>query len=98
MCVFSASNRQFPDPAVMKADSIRLLFQTPVTARVRGFAAILKRLANRALPSQCALCGNMSQELLCNGCDAQYWNEPRSRCATCALPLAASWLRRERED
>ncbi|WP_244173209.1 ComF family protein [Caballeronia temeraria] len=53
---------------------------------------------SRALPGQCALCGNLSQDVLCAGCDAQYWNEPRLRCATCALPLAASVMRRERED
>lgn len=82
----------------MKADSIRLPFQTPMAARVRGFASAAKWLAVRALPSQCALCGNLSQSLLCNGCDAHYWNEPRLRCATCALPLSASTLRRERDD
>ncbi|WP_321794251.1 ComF family protein [Caballeronia sp. J97] len=82
----------------MKADNIHLSFRTPVAARVREFAAAAKRLVERALPSQCALCGNLSQELLCDGCDAQYWNEPRLRCATCALPLAASTTRREREN
>lgn len=58
----------------------------------------MKRLADAALPGQCALCGNLSQGLLCDGCDAQYWNESRLRCATCALPLSSSHLRRERED
>ncbi|EKS68896.1 phosphoribosyltransferase [Burkholderia sp. SJ98] len=98
MRVFSASSRDFSDSAVMKADSIRLPFRTPVTARARGFASAAKRLVACALPSQCALCGNLSQALLCDGCDAQYRNEPRLRCATCALPLAASAMRRERED
>ncbi|SAK78587.1 ComF family protein [Caballeronia calidae] len=98
MRVFSASSRQFPDPVVMKADSIRFPFRTPVAVRVRGFAAAAQRLAALALPGQCALCGNLSQGLLCGGCDAQYWNEPRLRCATCALPLAASYLRRDRDD
>src|ERR1700761_4357411 len=98
MRVFSASSRDFSDLAVMKADSIRLPFQMPVAARVRGIASAAKRLAARALRSQCALCGNLSQALLCEACDAQYWNEPRLRCATCALPLAASAMRRERED
>ncbi|WP_250512142.1 ComF family protein [Caballeronia sp. INDeC2] len=82
----------------MKADNIRLPFQTPIAARIRGLASAAKRLASRALPTQCALCGNLSQTLLCDGCDAQYWNEPRLRCATCALPLSASTLRRERDD
>ena len=65
---------------------------------MRGFAAAAKRLAEAVLPGQCALCGNLSQGLLCVGCDAQVWNEPRLRCATCALPLASSYLRRERDD
>jgi ComF family protein len=98
MRVFSASSRDFSDLAVMKADSIRLPSQTPTGARLRGFASAALRLAARALPSQCALCGNLSQRLLCDGCDAQYWNEPRLRCATCALPMAASAIRREREN
>ncbi|SAL57644.1 ComF family protein [Caballeronia arvi] len=67
-------------------------------SRVRKFASTIKRLTDIALPNQCALCGNLSQELLCEGCDAQYWNEPRLRCATCALPLGASDMRRERDD
>ncbi|SAK78485.1 ComF family protein [Caballeronia glebae] len=98
MRVFSASSRDFSDPAVMKSDRIRVPFRTLITARARGFASAAQWLIARALPSQCALCGNLSQALLCGGCDAQYWNEPRLRCATCALPLAASVMRRERED
>ena len=98
MRVFSASSRDFPDLAVMKANRIRLPFRTPVAARVRGLASAVKRLAAGALPGQCALCGNLSQGLLCVGCDAQVWNEPRLRCATCALPLAAFWTKRERDD
>ncbi|AET88049.1 phosphoribosyltransferase [Burkholderia sp. YI23] len=82
----------------MKADRLRLPFRTPVTTCAREFASAMKRLVDAAMPSQCALCGNLSQALLCGGCDAQYWNEPRLRCATCALPLAAPDLRRERED
>ena len=82
----------------MNADSLPFPIRTPMAARVRGFAAAMKRLAGAALPDQCALCGNLSQGLLCDGCDAQYWNEPRQRCATCALPLASSYLRRGRED
>ncbi|MDR5853460.1 ComF family protein [Caballeronia sp. LZ062] len=70
----------------------------PSPARVFGFAAVAKRAFALALPNQCALCGNVSQQLLCDGCDEQYWNEPRFRCATCAMPLAASYLRRERDD
>jgi ComF family protein len=96
--VFSASSRDFSDSAVMKTASICRPLRTPVASRVRGLASALRRLMDGALPSQCALCGNLSQELLCDACDAQYWNEARLRCATCALPLAASTLRRERDD
>ncbi|SAL21354.1 ComF family protein [Caballeronia telluris] len=52
-------------------------------------------LGDVALPGQCALCGNLSHSLLCRGCDESYWNEPRLRCRTCALPLSAT--RRELE-
>lgn len=51
------------------------------------------RLCDVALPSQCALCGNLSQRVVCRGCDESYWNEPRPRCRTCALPMPA--FRRE---
>jgi ComF family protein len=61
-------------------------------------AAFLKRAFDIALPGMCALCGNVSHGLLCAGCDAQYWNEPRLRCVTCALPLGIEYARRERED
>lgn len=39
-------------------------------------------------PNLCALCGNLSQKVLCGGCDEAYWNEARSRCAVCAVPLS----------
>ncbi|WP_404988813.1 phosphoribosyltransferase family protein [Caballeronia sp. LZ003] len=71
----------------------------PSSARVAMTARGLgKRLLDAALPSQCALCGNLSQDVVCSDCDGQYWNESRLRCATCALPLAAFALDRERED
>ncbi len=44
-------------------------------------------LRDIALPNQCALCGNLSQGVLCSGCDTQYWNEARVRCRICALPV-----------
>lgn len=92
------SNRNFSEQVHVNADSLPLPVRTPKAARVRGFAAAMKRLTDAALPGQCAFCGNLSQGVLCDGCDAQYWNEPRLRCATCALPLPSSLLRRERED
>ena len=55
-----------------------------------GSAVALRRLGQMrdiALPSQCALCGNLSQKVLCTGCDEQYWNQTRTRCPVCALPL-----------
>ncbi|MDR5832751.1 ComF family protein [Caballeronia sp. LZ034LL] len=66
--------------------------------RLRALGTTLKRLVSAALPGQCALCGNLSQSLLCPGCDAQVWNEPRMRCATCALPLTVFQLRRSSDD
>lgn len=46
------------------------------------------RLHDIALPSQCALCGNLSHRVLCTGCDEQYWNQARTRCFICALPMS----------
>lgn len=60
---------------------------TRVVGRVRRAIAWL---GDVALPGQCALCGNLSQNLLCRGCDESYWNEARLRCRTCALPLSAT--------
>ena len=34
-------------------------------------------------------CGKMPQDPFCADCDLAYWNEPRLRCLTCALPLSA---------
>ncbi|PLZ03437.1 amidophosphoribosyltransferase [Burkholderia sp. WAC0059] len=48
----------------------------------------LPRLAQLALPNHCTLCGNLSPTVLCMACDEAYWNEPRLRCAVCALPLS----------
>jgi ComF family protein len=48
------------------------------------------RLVQSVLPNLCALCGNMSHNTLCDGCDAAYWNEARLRCTVCAFPLAGS--------
>ena len=53
-------------------------------------ATALRRLGQMrdiALPNQCALCGNLSQKVLCAGCDEQYWNQTRTRCPVCALPV-----------
>ncbi|TDV18466.1 ComF family protein [Paraburkholderia caballeronis] len=49
------------------------------------------RFAQFVLPNRCSLCGNLSQTTLCAACDAAYWNEPRLRCAVCAVPLNGSW-------
>jgi ComF family protein len=67
-------------------------------ARGRGFVSRVQRAFDVALPGQCALCGKLSQSTLCDGCDAQYWNESRLRCATCALPLGVSDTRRDHDD
>jgi ComF family protein len=58
---------------------------------------IWQQVAAFALPNLCGLCGNLSQQTLCEGCDAACWNETRLRCAVCAIPLAAS-LRQSGRD
>lgn len=73
-------------------------FSAFAAARARALTTIARKALDIALPSQCALCGYVSQQLLCAGCDEQNWNEPRIRCATCAMPLAPSYVRRDRED
>jgi ComF family protein len=57
----------------------------PVAGR---FRSIWLRAAQFALPNPCALCGNLSQNRLCEACDAAYWNQARLRCAVCAIPLS----------
>ncbi|HEV3104491.1 MAG TPA: ComF family protein [Trinickia sp.] len=55
------------------------------------------------MPQLCLLCGiscgNLSQRSLqrsiCAECDAAYWNEPRLRCVSCALPLGNAQRRDE---
>lgn len=73
-------------------------FSAFAAVRARALTSMARRMLDVALPNQCALCGNVSQQLLCGGCDEQYWNEPRFRCATCAMPLAPSYAGRDRED
>ena len=48
------------------------------------------RLVQFAMPNLCALCGNMSHKVLCEGCDGAYWNEARLRCLVCAVPLSTT--------
>ncbi|MFP3797168.1 ComF family protein [Paraburkholderia sp. SIMBA_027] len=68
------------------------------------------RLAHFVLPNPCPLCVNLTRGsvsvsgassargLLCEGCDAAYWNEARLRCAVCALPLASARRGMQRRD
>lgn len=63
---------------------------------------IAQRIAGIALPRKCLLCGlrcqsscdQLPQGPFCPACDTAYWNEPRLRCTSCALPLAALRARR----
>ncbi|WP_224022423.1 double zinc ribbon domain-containing protein, partial [Burkholderia vietnamiensis] len=48
---------------------------------------LLTHVIAAALPNRCALCGNLSHNVICEACDAAYWNEARLRCEVCALPL-----------
>jgi ComF family protein len=52
-------------------------------------------LVHALLPNLCAICGDLSQSVLCRGCDDAYSNEARLRCTVCAVPLAsARWRAR----
>nr|WP_175229409.1 ComF family protein [Paraburkholderia humisilvae] len=57
---------------------------------IRWSKQVWPQLVQCLLPNLCALCGNMSHNTLCDGCDAAYWNEARLRCAICAFPLTGS--------
>jgi predicted amidophosphoribosyltransferase len=63
--------------------------RAPGSLRAASVAVVrpLGRIRDIALPNQCALCGNLSQKVLCAGCDEQYWNPTRTRCPVCALPI-----------
>jgi len=74
------------------ADGAGTICSRPALARLAG------RLAGSLLPRTCLLCGfscgTMSQDPICRICDAAYWNEARSRCLACALPLPGLRARR----
>jgi ComF family protein len=77
---------QSPPPDSFASRSTRALAK-----RLRTWGAALPaRVAQAALPNLCVLCGNMSQRVICPACDGAYWNEPRLRCVSCALPLPSS--------
>jgi ComF family protein len=90
----SKRRRRAPRDFVLKMSGPPMTLQ--ILTRLSGRSALLnatrvvRRFCAAALPNQCALCGNLSQQMLCTGCDAAYWNEPRVRCATCAMPLPVS--------
>ncbi|WP_410174938.1 ComF family protein [Mycetohabitans endofungorum] len=91
-----SSGRQ-QDHAWPAAAAVRIAHpsRAPVAPRTgrgrRRWVALLRSLCRGAwryaLPTQCALCGNLSHDVLCNACDETYWNETRLRCPRCALPL-----------
>jgi ComF family protein len=55
-----------------------------------GLHSAWPRVIHAALPNLCALCGNLSHNTLCAGCDEAYWNESRLRCTVCAVPLPST--------
>ncbi|WP_329601711.1 ComF family protein [Paraburkholderia antibiotica] len=61
-----------------------------MTRFARDLQSASSRALQAALPNLCALCGNLSHNVLCDGCDAAYWNESRLRCTVCAVPLPSS--------
>ena len=46
-----------------------------------------RALARALLPSSCALCGAVSEDVVCAACHAHYVAPGRARCACCANPL-----------
>lgn len=68
------------------ADAVRRAFgrSRPILKTASRWLHVARDMA---LPNQCALCGNLSHDILCRGCDTQYWNEARFRCPVCALPV-----------
>ncbi|MFM0738372.1 ComF family protein [Paraburkholderia xenovorans] len=48
------------------------------------------RVLHAGLPNLCVLCGNLSHNTLCAGCDEAYWNEAHLRCPVCAVPLSGT--------
>ena len=80
-----------PSPAPSPASR-----HTSYLTRLRACQSVLPpwpRLAQFMLPNRCPLCGNLSRMALCAACDAVCWNEPRLRCAVCAVPLAGAQRR-----
>nr|WP_235442998.1 ComF family protein [Caballeronia mineralivorans] len=63
--------------------------RAPGSLRAASVAVVrqLDRIRDIALPNQCALCGNLSQKVLCAGCDEQHWNQTCMRCPVCALSM-----------
>jgi ComF family protein len=63
--------------------------------RLRNRSALFSRIVRAALPSHCALCGNavcgnLTQQTLCEGCDRAYWRTTGERCHRCALSIPAA--------
>jgi ComF family protein len=75
-----------------RAARSRRRFRKRLIAVAQRAISKLPALARFALPNPCALCGNMSQRILCGFCNDAWWNEARLRCIVCAMPL--SGLRR----
>ncbi|MDF3082495.1 ComF family protein [Burkholderia sola] len=55
--------------------------------------ALVVHVAAVTLANRCALCGNLSHTVICDACDAAYWNEARLRCEVCAVPLGVGQAR-----
>ncbi|OXC73002.1 Competence protein F, phosphoribosyltransferase domain protein [Caballeronia sordidicola] len=87
------SGQIFALPRILWIERMNLRFDVvwrgPGSLRAASATALrrLGQMRDIALPSQCALCGNLSQKVLCAGCDEQYWNQTRTRCPVCALPV-----------
>jgi ComF family protein len=52
--------------------------------------SLLRRLKTglaSLLPSSCPLCGTSGNDLLCPGCQHQFFNQKQARCRQCAIPI-----------
>jgi ComF family protein len=70
-----------------RSPEVRSLGRKSLRAALPRWRRLFCTLRDLALPNQCALCGNLSQRVVCLGCDETHWNEPRLRCPVCALPM-----------
>lgn len=96
-----ASASSLQDAGAAERDGARVGLRGRLRGAGTRLGPIAQRIAGIALPRKCLLCGlrcrsscdQLPQGPFCLACDTAYWNEPRLRCTTCALPLPALRVR-----